>query len=221
MENIAKIVVLRSTGRKIGYVLDVAFDELLQKHGFYVVDEETEGEFFLSNKNVLAISDSYVLIESESVLEFMPNRAPGLMNKIVLDEKGTYLGCVQNLLFNGRRCVKIVTEKAEIASKLVRGVGEDFIFVGSRKKKTKKQTDNPFERVGDDTVVEIQNFQSSFKPEIVSLSTNFYVGKTCEQDIFGYNNEKIVGRGEVITRTIVERAKRHNKLNQLFFAIKR
>ena len=58
-------------------------------------------------------------------------------------------------------------------------------------------------------------------PEKISLSAKYYVGKICTQDILGYNNEKIVGKGEVVTKSVVEKAKKHNKLNHLFFAVKK
>lgn len=219
MENISKIVVLREAGRKVGYVLDVALDEALRKVGFFVVDEESENEFFISKKNILSISDEFVLIEDASKLEFVADRNSSLMNKTVLDVRGHNLGRVQEMIFKGQRCEKIVTEKCEVASRLIRNVGEDFVIVGTKRRA--KVNKNEFERLPEDMVVQIQNFQTAFKPESVSLSTNFYVGKTCDQDIFGYNNEKLIGRGEIITRAVVERIKKHNKLNQLFFAIKR
>ena len=57
-------------------------------------------------------------------------------------------------------------------------------------------------------------------PERVSLSSAFYIGKISSEDILGYNNEKIIQKGEIVTRSVVEKAKKHNKLNHLFFAIK-
>ena len=68
MENISKIV-LTLDGQMIGYILDVAFDELtLKKIGYYVVDEETEGELFLKLEDVVSISDVAVIVKD--VLSF-------------------------------------------------------------------------------------------------------------------------------------------------------
>ena len=53
----------------------------------------------------------------------------------------------------------------------------------------------------------------------ISLAFNFYSGKVSKMDIFGYNNERIVSKGSAISRAIFENVKKHNKLNELFFAI--
>ena len=74
MENISKIV-LTLDGQKIGYILDVAFDELtLKKIGYYVVDEETEGELFLKLEDVISISDVAVVVEDVLSFEFVQKR---------------------------------------------------------------------------------------------------------------------------------------------------
>ena len=219
MENISKMVVAQNGGKKVGYVLDVALDEKMQKVGYYVVDEESEGEFLVRRENIVAISAEIVLIADVSNLEFAGERK-ALLGKHILSDDCQDLGVVKNLVFCGKKCTKLVTDKCEIMAKNVKEVGEDFVFVSFKRKKPEKK---PFEfpRAENDTIVQIQDFQKAVSPETVRLSPSFYVGRVCTQDIFGYNNEKIVLSGEVVTRAIVEKAKRHNKLNQLFFALKR
>ena len=219
MENVSKMVVAQNGGKKVGYVLDVALDENMQKVGFYVVDEETEGEFLVRRENIVAVSAEIVLISDVSNLEFVGERK-SLLGKHVLSDDCQDLGVVKNLVFFGKRCTKLVTDKCEIMAKNVRNVGEDFVFVSfKRKKASRKKLEFP--RAENDTIVKIQDFQKTSSPETVRLSPSFYIGRVCTQDIFGYNNEKIVLSGEVVTRAVVEKAKRHNKLNQLFFALKR
>ena len=217
MENISKMVVAQNGGKKIGYVLDVALDENMQKVGYYVVDEESEGEFLVRRESLVAVSDEIVLIGDVSNLEFVAERK-SLLGKRVLSDDCQDLGIVKNLVFFGKKCTKLVTEKGEIMAKNVRS--EDFVFVSFKRKKTARKTFD-FPRAENDTIVQIQDFQKNVSPETVRLSSSFYVGRVCTQDIFGYNNEKIVLSGEVVTRAIVEKAKKHNKLNQLFFALKR
>lgn len=219
MENISKMVVAQNGGKKVGYVLDVALDDDMQKIGYYVVDEESEGEFLVRRENIVAFSSEIVLIADVSNLEFVGEKK-SVLGKRVLCDGCQDLGIVKNLVFCGRKCTKLVTDKCEVMAKNVRDIGEDFVFVSfKRKKATQKPFDFP--RTEDDTIVKIQDFQKSASPETIRLSPSFYVGRVCTQDIFGYNNEKIVLSGEVITRAIVEKAKRHNRLNQLFFALKR
>lgn len=217
MENISKIVLSQESGRQIGYVLDVALDENLNKIGFYVVDEETESEFLLLFENIVAIGNEFLLVKNESVLEFSANRVESPLGKFVIDEKGNNFGAVKSLVFYRKKCQKIVTDRCEILAKYLQNVGHDAIFISFKRKKSQK-IEHIFPRFESSEIVQIQNVTT---PEKISLSPNFYIGKVSNMDIFGFNNEKIIGKNEVITRIVVEKAKRHNKLNQLFFAIKR
>ncbi|MDE6583200.1 MAG: hypothetical protein K2K31_00930, partial [Clostridia bacterium] len=96
--------------------------------------------------------------------------------------------------------------------------GQDFVVVSFKKNKSKKSKLN-FPKEDLDIFVEIQNEVTL--PEKVNLSTKYYIGKISTMDILGYNNERIISKGEVVSREILEKAKVHNKLNQLFFAINR
>ena len=87
MENISKIV-LTLDGQIIGYILDVAFDELtLKKIGYYVVDEETEGELFLKLEDVVSISDVAVIVKDVLSFEFVQKRENSLIGKLVFEKK--------------------------------------------------------------------------------------------------------------------------------------
>ena len=220
MENISKIVVARTSGKKIGYVIDVAVDlKSLSKIGYYIVDEESESEFLLKGDDILSISQDFVLIDDVSKLEFVSSRTL-LIGKEVLDENGLSLGVLKKICFKGNRCEKLVTDKCEILYKNFKEVGDDVIFVGFKKRTSKRKF--PSWLQSDERLVQIQSLQQqNLMPEKIVLSSSFYVGKISSEDITGYNNERIISKGEVISRLTVEKAKRHNKLNQLFFAIKR
>lgn len=225
MENISKIV-LTLDGQKIGYILDVAFDELtLKKIGYYVVDEETEGELFLKLEDVISISDVAVVVEDVLSFEFVQKRENFLMGKLVFDDKANCYGRVQKLCFNKNKCEKICTTQCEILTKYIKTIGKDFVLLQFSKKKKQKHKDVFLDintKLPNDNVVEIQNKAVVVsKPEKINLSTVFYVGKMSNEDILGYNNERIVSKGEIVSKAIVEKAKKHNKLNQLFFALKR
>lgn len=225
MENISKIV-LTLDGQKIGYILDVAFDELtLKKIGYYVVDEETEGELFLKLEDVISISDVAVVVEDVLSFEFVQKRENFLMGKLVFDDKANCYGRVQKLCFNKNKCEKICTTQCEILTKYIKTIGKDFVLLQFSKKKKQKHKDVFLDintKLPNDNVVEIQNKAVVVsKPEKINLSTAFYVGKMSNEDILGYNNERIVSKGEIVSKAIVDKAKKHNKLNQLFFALKR
>lgn len=225
MENISKII-LTLDGQMIGYILDVAFDELtLKKIGYYVVDEETEGELFLKLEDVISISDVAVVVEDVLSFEFVQKRENFLMGKLVFDDKANCYGRVQKLCFNKNKCEKICTTQCEILTKYIKTIGKDIVLLQFSKKKKQKHKDVFLEintKLPNDNVVEIQNKAVVVsKPEKINLSTAFYVGKMSNEDILGYNNERIVSKGEIVSKAIVEKAKKHNKLNQLFFALKR
>lgn len=225
MENISKIV-LTLDGQMIGYILDVAFDELtLKKIGYYVVDEETEGELFLKLEDVVSISDVAVIVRDVLSFEFVQKRENSLIGKLVFDDKANCYGRVQKLCFNKNKCEKICTTQCEILTKYIKTIGKDFVLLQFSKKKKQKHKDAFLDinkKLPNDNVVEIQNKAVVVsKPEKINLSTAFYVGKMSNEDILGYNNERIVSKGEIVSKAIVEKAKKHNKLNQLFFALKR
>lgn len=209
----------------IGYILDVAFDLLtLKKIGYYVVDEETEGELFLKLEDVISISDIAVVVEDVLSFEFVQKRENFLMGKLVFDDKANCYGRVQKLCFNKNKCEKICTTQCEILIKYIKAIGKDFVLLQFSKKKNQKHKDVFLDintKLPNDNAVEIQNKVIVSKPEKINLSTAFYVGKMSNEDILGYNNERIVSKGEIVSKAIVDKAKKHNKLNQLFFALKR
>ncbi len=224
MENISKIVIEKNEGRRIGYVLKYVLDfETKTKMGYCVVDDETENEFFLQNKNIVAISDDFLLVDDISALEVVSDFDDGLLGKTVVDEKGFCFGEVVDCVFVGKRLSKIVTNCCELPCRSIKKIGKDFIFVGGKKKR-RSSTFN-FLRQNDERVVKVQEEKvltgQQLNPEKVRLSSTYYVGRVVDEDIMGYNNEIIVLKGEVVTPAIVEKAKRHNRLNQLFFALKK
>ncbi len=217
MENISKIVVCKSEGFAVGYVLDLAMDNFT-RIGYVVVDEETENEYLLRNENILSVSEKYVLIEDVVSLEFLSQNDGSVLGLEVLDESGFSLGQIDSLKFQKNKCEKIITKKCEILPKFVKKIGKNFIFVSFKKNKTKKNK-NLFPR--NDVIANEVKIQKVAYPEKVSLSSQAYIGKVCLQDVFGYNNERLVTKGVVVTKALLEKVKQHNRLNQLFFALKR
>lgn len=218
MENISKKIFCKDSGRCFGYILDVCIDfEKLDVVGYYVVEEESENEYFVSLEKILALS-SFVLVQSESDFEFVSNQKKPLLGRCVISQKGCDFGCVCGLVFWGKRLTKILTDKAEVAAKHIGSVGDDVVFVFEKIKYRKSRIS---EKKDKDIVVSILSKREvvSKIPEKVSLAPDFYIGKVCHKDIFGYNNERLVSKGETINKTIFEKAKMHNRLNELFFAI--
>ena len=57
-------------------------------------------------------------------------------------------------------------------------------------------------------------------PPVINLTPSHYLGKTAVKTLLGMNNELIVKEGDKVTKQIFDKAKRHNKINELFFIIK-
>lgn len=220
MEYLAKKVVDAGSGKMIGYVLDVAIDaQALTLMGVFVVDEETEGEYLLRFEDIEKVGD-VVIISDFSKLEFVSSREKSLLGREVLSANGDSLGFVQRLVLDKKKLKFVCTDKGEIPVKLFDYVGEDCIFLKGRKR-TKSKI-KPFEVIGDEPKAEILNIKTGeIAPEKINLSFSAFAGKLATDDVFGYNNERIVLKNEKITKIIFENAKKHNKLNELFFAIKK
>jgi len=217
VENISKTIVSKDDAKKLGYVLDVVWDEnALALLGYVVVDEESENEFFVDLKDVSFVGE-LGFVDDPSVMQFMSHRKSSLIGKTVLSSTGIDLGRVEAVKSFRNRCLKIITDKCEVKARFVKMVGEDYVVLGKRKAETRYKS---FPKAKGDVEVTILSSPKLEKPEKVSLSTNYYLGKISGQDILGYNNERIVVRGEKISKATLEKVKKHNKLNELFFAIK-
>ena len=220
MEYLAKKVVDGGSGKVIGYVLDEVIDfQTMKLDGLYVVDEETEGEYLLRLDDVDKVGD-VVIVSDFSKLEFVTSRERNLFGKEVLSVDGKSLGHVQRLVFDKKRLKFVCTDKGEIATKLLGYVGDDCIFL--RGKAKRKRSVKPFQMVETEQKVETLNARTEVvAPEKINLSYSFFAGKVATHDVFGYNNERIILKNEKITKNIFENAKKHNKLNELFFATKK
>ncbi len=220
MEDLAKRVVDEISGKVLGYVVDLAIDyDTMLQYGFYVVDEETEGEYLLRFEDVQKNGD-VILISDFSKLEFVSEREKSLIGKELLTAEGISLGKIDSLVFDKMKLVWLCTDFCQMPSKLVYLVGEDCVFLRRKAKKGRKT--NPFKKVINDfKVVALTPQEERPVPERINLSFSYFSGKLSACDIFGYNNERIIAKNEKITKLIFENAKKHNKLNELFFALKK
>lgn len=221
MENISKKVVDFESGKLVGYVLDVALDfSSFSQIGFYIVDEETEGEYLLTFENIRSSLD-VILVDDISKLQFTTERSKSLLGREIIGENGLSYGCVEKLIFNKNKLVKLCSNKCEIFPKMIKTVGENFIILkGKRKQASKNSVFEPLEK--EEVKVSIQTAKKeTLTPEKLNLSFKYFVGKETAFDVFGYNNERIATKGEKISKNVFEKAKKHNKLNELFFAVKK
>lgn len=208
MENIAKQVVSIEEKKYVGYVLKPYIDfKTFKKAGYIIVDEETEQEYFVDIEFVKT-SANYLLIESEKNLELCGESEE--LRKRVISDTGEDFGRISNFVFTGKTLRKILTEKCEVGAKNIVDSGDDVLFVSFKRKRRKFPR---FEK--EDMKVEIMTL-----PPVINLSPTHYLGKTAVKTLLGMNNELIVKEGDKVTKQIFDKAKRHNKINELFFIIK-
>lgn len=217
MKDISKIVVSKENGQNLGYVLDYVFDDAFNVSGYIVVEEESENEYFLK-KSDAKVTDEFLFVESVTLLQFLTDRETSLVGKMLLTNDGKNLGVIKGFDIKKNRCHRVWTDLCEMPSSKIGKVGKDFVFVG-KKKQSKFSKTNIF-KTDVEAVVSIQKSEEVKVPEKLVLSAEHFLGKVASEDVFGYNNERVIAKGEKVTKAIVEKAKLHNRLNQLYFATK-
>ena len=218
VENISKKVISIDDCGVIGYILDVCLDNDFAISGYYVVQAESEDVAFLPINKIEKITDA-VIVKNGNVLEYVEREKDSLIGKEVYDESGNFYGSVRGVEFAKNKLFRLYTDRCEIMKKYIKNLSGNVILCGfTQKRRTKNKQ---FVHMNHEISVSIlSDDRTTFsKPEKVSLSPKFYVGKCAHADVIGYNNERIVRSGEKITKTIFENAKKHNKLNELFFVL--
>ncbi len=226
---ISKILVSISEGKEIGYLLDCVLDEGLKElQGFIVVDSESEEEVFLPVGKIKAQNDKFIFVEGAFDVEFFGGEeSNNPIGKHVFDCNGTDFGKVIDCrLRDNFKLEKLITDRCEIVQKNIMTNGKDFIFFGNKKRK-KNQNKKIFENYQKNSQkiqenmpkIKIQEkIEKEIKqPEKVFISKEMLLGKIATCDIFGFNNELIVKKFQTIDENVLKKAKKHNKLNVLFF----
>lgn len=234
MENlsnlISKKVIAYNQGECVGFVVDVCIDsKTYYIKGFLVCDEESENVNFLDIKNVFSISE-FIVIKDVTVLEFgefIDTNNP--VGKLVLTLGGDSLGRVKDVQIEGKKVTKLITKTCEIGVKNICDFSGTYLFF-SEKRIKKNNIKNNFPKAKNiNNKVKIQsNFDKKINdknnlyqiPFKSSISFADIIGKMATNDVFGMNNEIIIKKDQIITEKIIKKAKKHNKLNILYFSSK-
>lgn len=210
MENISKQVISVEDKKVVGYILRPWIDfSILKKTGYIIVDEETEHEYFLRKENILEDGE-VIVISSTNILEVVNFQDE--FRKKVFSYTGDYYGIVEKYIFERNLLKKIITDRAEIYAKNIVNFGMNTLFLSFKRKRKKI-----FPRFQNEEIkVEVMEKKLDLPP-IVNLSMSYYLGKVATKTLLGFNNELIVKEGVTITKQIFERAKKHNKINELYF----
>ncbi|MCM1324930.1 MAG: hypothetical protein NC218_12525 [Acetobacter sp.] len=220
-EQIAKRILSLNEAEELGYVLDICFDDGLKEFlGFVVCDRETENENFIPFTSVKAQNQEYLFVDNVEALEpFFDRQTNNPYRKRVFDNFGIDLGRVNCVVLQGNKIVKLVTDKCELRPQYIFSSGSGYIIFSQNKKAAKIYSPKrhivrmpKVEIVGSETVAE-----EVVLPAKMAVKPSILLNRTATVDIFGLNNELIIRKGEVITKSKLEKAKKHNKLNNLMF----
>lgn len=227
-EFISKKVISIEDGNLIGYVLNIMFDDQLKIFdGLIVVDEESENTFFLHRKDIVSIGQDCVMIDNANHLQFNISSSNNPIGKLVYDCQGNMLGKVVDVELIGKQVKKIITTKCEFPQKYIRKAGDNFIIYGlaSKKKKENQSNHNHTSLINPDglPIVSIASSSQSNENETTPrlfANSNCLLGKMVSNDILGLNNELIAKKFDIIDKKIINKAKKHNKLNLLAYYCK-
>lgn len=220
-EQIGKAIIALNEGEEVGYILDLCFDESLKEFkGFVVCDKEAENESFIPVDSVKAVNNDFIFIDSVKDFEpFFDSVTNNPYGKNVFDKTGVDLGRVKAVQLQGNKIIKFVTDKGEIRPQFIFSSGRDCLIFS----KTRSAAKRSFVRSKTVLLPKVEIMGSDMPPEEVAIpakisaSPAVLLNRTATADILGLNNELIIRKGEIITQNKLEKAKKHNKLNNLMF----
>lgn len=227
-EYISKKVISLEKANQVGYVINVMFDEDIKNFtGLVVVDEESEDCYILSKEDIYSIGEDCIMIASSKVLQFkLITSSNSPIGKLVYDVHGNKLGRVIEVLLQGKQVRKIITDKCEFPQKYIKKSGDNFIIFGVKKSKNQKSSFK--DEVGEinerdlpNVTISVENNDIKKYPIInegpikLFATPKILLGKKVKCDIFGYNNELIAQKNQIVDQKIINKAKLHNKLNFL------
>lgn len=225
---ISKKVITLGEGENAGYILNVVFDSDLNKLiGLVIVDDESDKVFLLKKENIKAAGEDCIIITSTDNLDFyLEDECYNPIGKQVYDINGLSLGMVIDVLLQGNVVKRIVTTKCEFFKRNIRKLGKKYIIFGSKEKKRTKKSTNIFKienkklpnvYIQNQSQGIIENNSTKIKPYRIFANQNSIMGRTMVSDLYGYNNEIIAKKYDIINQNIINRAKLHNKLNFLLY----
>ncbi len=233
---ISKKIISLQEGELVGYCINALFNEDLKSlEGLIIVDEESEEMFLLKYKDIKSKSDECIMIDSSKVLDiFIEEDTYNPIGKVVYDTNGVNLGKVKDILLQGKIVRRVMTDKCEFFWKNIKKTGKNYVIYGTKEKKSSnksfkeniKLNKNNMQKVSisqlqNKNIIQINNQnlkdKKINKPYRILANQNSILGRTMQEDLYGYNHEIIARKYDIINQNIINRAKNHNKLNFLIY----
>ncbi len=227
-ELISKKVFALDTGECVGYVINVMLDKnfsIVEK--LLIVDDESEYECEALTKNVIFKGDD-VFIKSSKFISYEHGLLMDrLLGKYVFTQEASSCGLLNDIYLDNFYIISFVTNKCSFSYKQISLIGRDCIIIGKRKKIKNKQNffDEKKSNIpsAPDQLVSISSVGEKVGqavPYRASSDFKSLIGKIATKDIFGFNNELLVKKFEVITQKKLNDVKKHGKLSILYYNCK-
>ena len=221
MKKISDVIskpVFKTNGQKYGYVIAVELSvDCTKLTSLIIVDDESETQAKIDASEIVYGKDAIFLKTEPIFVEAYNFSSP--INKMVYDKNAKSLGRVEEVFLRSNKIVGISTNQLCFLPKNISVNGESAVILFGKKQK-RKAFDFNLAKLQPEQYVEITEAQTQIVPYRVELTGKSLIGKIATRDILGLNNELIIKKHEVITQKKLNEAKRHNKLNLLFYNCK-
>ena len=221
MKKISDVIskpVFKTNGQKYGYVIAVELSvDCTKLTSLIIVDDESETQAKIDASEIVYGKDAIFLKTEPIFVEAYNFSSP--INKMVYDTNAKSLGRVEEVFLRSNKIVGISTNQLCFLPKNISVNGESAVILFGKKQK-RKAFDFNLAKLQPEQYVEITEAQTQIVPYRVELTGKSLIGKIATRDILGLNNELIIKKHEVITQKKLNEAKRHNKLNLLFYNCK-
>ena len=215
-------------GQNIGTISQVLLDKTNTKlKGIKFFDNE-ENEYFVCYKDIFAISDNVLIKNNSKCEEVLDSQYQNTtLFKNAISEKGENLGKIIDAEIdeNGKISHFLTdTNNKLLPNKILLAGG--FVLVCNsagtklcdfRPKKVKILGEAPKSNIKVKILQMEPRPQNLDTPKRVTFNPQSLIGKRAKSTLFGQNNEVIVKADQIITDKIIFDAKRHSRLNQLYF----
>ncbi len=221
MKKISDVIskpVFKTNGQKYGYVIAVELSvDCTKLTSLIIVDDESETQAKIDASEIVYGKDAIFLKTEPIFVEAYNFSSP--INKMVYDKNAKSFGRVEEVFLRSNKIVGISTNQLCFLPKNISVNGESAVILFGKKQK-RKAFDFNLAKLQPEQYVEITEAQTQIVPYRVELTGKSLIGKIATRDILGLNNELIIKKHEVITQKKLNEAKRHNKLNLLFYNCK-
>lgn len=227
MENLSQLISKKvfslASGNEVGYVLNVVLDDHLACiQALIIVDEESELEAEVMACDVVVKGEHLFLTAENKITYGQEKVRTNPIGKHVFTQKGEDCGKIKDVRLEKFKVKLLLTDKMAFLPKHIGVWGKDALILGKRKKKP--QFSQPVFEAEKQQLVSINATQAvrdvASAPFRITTDAKNLIGKIATRDIFGLNNELIIKKFEIITQKKLNDAKKHNKLNILFYNCK-